>query len=505
MHSLLWFIAVNLANVMSIDFEPYERRGNLRMISISEKNYSDSCLSGLSNTNSSQFSGPARFLKYPDGTLHSVRIPYPGWTSARIMGDIVYILLTEVMGYSAVLIETPTIFDSHLVNFAAGCNNPDDETCAERDFERPIVHFTLETWDRGYKRNLAIPLDVRPVLLSVLSYDLIDEWYLWRDVVNAGWNSSAHLSLDHYRSYDASAFAPHAFFDPWTRVFELIPLDTIVRCSDMTAELGIDRATEQYTRATGDAGVQCSNNDTVWFAPACRANNATCVPLLLQYNVDIAMQIAAFLRMPLAIIMVGPGPAGDYEAYNRAVGARVHITHTHTDTHTDTHRHTQTQTQTHTDTHTHTHTHTHTPGAVGPVAFRVVSARRRFFGRGGPAAGAAGAAAARPHRLPRPHLQHRQRPGPPPPAPHPRLPLCAPRAGLARARRSGARLPASPGLPCIACFPCVARPASLASLPAAGRIVPGLPGPPGPPRAGAGWCSGALGAWGGWGLTAGHG
>jgi hypothetical protein len=68
------------------------------------------------------------------------------------------------------------------------------------------VHFTLETWDRGYTRSLAIPQDVRPVLLSVLSYDLLDEWYLWRDVVDAGWNSSAHLSLDHYRSYDASAF-----------------------------------------------------------------------------------------------------------------------------------------------------------------------------------------------------------------------------------------------------------------------------------------------------------
>jgi hypothetical protein len=237
-----------------------------------------------------------RVLKYPDGTSHPVRIPYPNWTSARIMGDIIYILLTEVMGYSAVLFETSALFDSHVVNYAAGCYDPDDETCAERNFERPSVHFTLETWDRGYARALNIPLDVRPVLLSVLSYDLLDEWYLWRDVVDAGWNSTAHLSLDHYRSYDASVFAPHVFFDPWTRVLDLIPPDTIVRCAEMTAAAGIDRAADQYTRATGDAGVQCVRNDSVWLAPACRAAPGTCVPLMVQYSVDIAMQVAAHHR-----------------------------------------------------------------------------------------------------------------------------------------------------------------------------------------------------------------
>lgn len=316
----IWVCAITVASVVSLEVD---RQESLRQISLTEKTYLDRCLADSFNitdrkANSSQSS---RFLKYPDGTSHPVKIPYPNWTSARILGDIVYILLTEVMGYAAVLVETPSIFDSHMASYVAGCKDPDDENCVDRNFERPSMHFTLETWGRGYKRILNIPLEVRPVLLSVLSYDLVDEWYLWRDIVNAGYNSSAHLSLDYWRSYDASAFAPHLFFDPWTRVFDLIPRDTIVRCADMTADLGIDRATDQYTKVTGDTGVQCANGDRVWFSPACRANNATCIPLILQYNVDMAMQIATLLNMPLAIILVSPGPAGDYADYNRAARA----------------------------------------------------------------------------------------------------------------------------------------------------------------------------------------
>ena len=93
-----------------------------------ETNYSSVCLSkDLANTNYSR-----RYLVYPDQTLHSVRVPHPGWMSARVVGDIAYILLSEVMGYSTVLFDVGAIFSPHVVNYVAGCLDPDDASCKMR-------------------------------------------------------------------------------------------------------------------------------------------------------------------------------------------------------------------------------------------------------------------------------------------------------------------------------------------------------------------------------------
>ena len=238
-----------------------------------------------------------------------------------MLGDIVYILVSEIMGYSAVLYDTNTLFDEQIVSAAAGCQDADDLACKNRDFENPIVHFTIETWDRGHERATSLSESIRPVLLGIQSYDLEDEWYLWPDVLLAGFNSPSHLSLDYYRYYNASSFSPHVFFDTYSEVLELLPPSVLVRCSSMDADSSaIFRNTRQYTRATGDAAVGCIN-DTVWLSPSCRAAPATCVPLMLQYNFDRAMQLASFLDMPLAIFMVGPGPAGVYAEYYAAAGA----------------------------------------------------------------------------------------------------------------------------------------------------------------------------------------
>ena len=155
-------------------------------------------------------SNESRSLVYPDGSRHSVRIPYPAWASARIVGDIAYILLTEAMGYNAVLHELDTILDQDVVIYAAGCK---DLFCNKYDVWNPEIHLTLETSNMGASRLLSLPTDIRPVLLGLLSYDLFDQWYTWPQVVQAGIDSDSHLSLDYYRSYDSNLFDPSLFFD----------------------------------------------------------------------------------------------------------------------------------------------------------------------------------------------------------------------------------------------------------------------------------------------------
>jgi ABC-type proline/glycine betaine transport system substrate-binding protein len=74
-----------------------------------------------------------RFLDYLDGTQHPVKVPYAGWTSAQIIGNIANIILKEIMGYSTVLMKSDGLLDETMVNFAAGCLEPEDPNCTVRD------------------------------------------------------------------------------------------------------------------------------------------------------------------------------------------------------------------------------------------------------------------------------------------------------------------------------------------------------------------------------------
>ena len=245
----------------------------------------------------------SHFLIYNDGTEHSVYIPYPAWGSAQVIANIAYILIKEVMNYSVVLIKTESISSEHPVNYAAGCVDPDDPNCTEHDAWDPKVHFTLETWEGGHQRATILNEDVRPDLLNVLSYTLIDSWYVPESVFKDGLHHNPPLSLDYYRSYDATYYDASRIFDKWEKLIQLLPKNNIVRCSSMTPGSAFPRHTDNYIAVTNDTDVECQHNDSVWFSPACRSNRSRCVPLLISYNFDVAMQLAFFHNLPLAIVM----------------------------------------------------------------------------------------------------------------------------------------------------------------------------------------------------------
>jgi hypothetical protein len=301
--SPFWLIVA----VAAINYPIFERKQPTR------------CLGPTSAVHTLNGTSELHYLVYPDKSLHSVRLPYPSWTSAQVLANIAYILYHEVMNYSVVLVDTTTIFDEHVINYAAGCSDPDDTKCVQRDAYNPTVHVTFETWSGGDIRAATLPEDVRPTLISVLDYDIVDEWYLWQDVVDDGLMSEDHLSLDYYRSYDANNFKPHKYFDQWTRIFELLPDEVIVRCSQIPPNSALLRNTNDYIKFTNDTGIQCSQNDTVWFSPACRDNTSECLPLIIHHYPYFAMQVSYFLRMPLAVVMVAPGRGGLYSEFYSAI------------------------------------------------------------------------------------------------------------------------------------------------------------------------------------------
>jgi len=97
--------------------------------------------------------------------------------------------------------------------------------------------------------------------------------------------------------------------------------ELIVRCSDLPDEERGAEILEFYTTLTGDTEVSCMSESIsgcengVWFLKSCRENKDRCVPLIIQYSMDFAMQVSYFLDMPLAIMLIASGKDDNYQEY----------------------------------------------------------------------------------------------------------------------------------------------------------------------------------------------
>ena len=90
-------------------------------------------------------------------------------------------------------------------------------------------------------------------------------------------------------------------------MFELVPPELFLRCSEMVPGSLNDRFAALYTQVTSDTDLRCYHNDTVWFSPSCRHNTTECIPTLVHYATFKIMQLSYFLEMPLAVAVVLPG------------------------------------------------------------------------------------------------------------------------------------------------------------------------------------------------------
>jgi hypothetical protein len=259
--------------------------------------------------------------------------------SARICGEISYILLSEVLGYKAYLFDTDNIASCHPINYAAGCSDGDDISGRDCNIDDPLVHITVESWMGGFRRVNMLPERLRPVMLSTLDYTLVDQYFIWPDAHFDSYAANCRALLDDYRTYslpdDSTSDCPHvsSVFTPWKSVYDTIKnmsyqnaqgkdQKLIIRCSEMTEADARDAVTlERYTRLTGDTEVSCMSEsisgyeDGVWFSKSCRENKDRCIPLVIQYTMDFAMQISYFLDMPVAVMMIASGKHKNYTEY----------------------------------------------------------------------------------------------------------------------------------------------------------------------------------------------
>ena len=232
------------------------------------------------------------------------------------------------MGYSSILI-VDNGEDQAVVSQVAGCVDMLDPLCSKFDLSDPQVHFTLETWMYGIRRQQSLPSSIQPSLLEVHSYFVDDGYYMWASTINKVPSKPHHIDIDDYIPYNVlHRNDVHRFFDSWETVYDLLTPANIMRCSDFFSpeapsvfafgNSGLE-SLANYERATGDRAFRCGVNDTVWFSPACRSNTSACVPLVVMYYFDAAIQRATLLNLPLAVIMSNVWVTGDYGPYLSAI------------------------------------------------------------------------------------------------------------------------------------------------------------------------------------------
>ena len=274
-------------------------------------------LSSMSFCIDTQSSYAPMKLKYPDGSLHPVLIPFASWESAQIVSNIAYLLITEAMEYSAILVDGIT-WSPQAVNLVAGCFTTDN--CSKFDITNPGLHFTVESWSGGILQVQALPSNLRPVIASVLNYNTYDGPFVWQKVVDAGMQGKEHLPMNYYTSYNANYHKPFLYFDPWNKLLEVISEEIIVRCSDMLDPgSSFYPAIQNYLKHTTDSNISCYYNDSLWFSPACRRNLTECVPTLIQYDNINMMQQAYWLDLPIALLRAQSGTPAIDGAYYAAI------------------------------------------------------------------------------------------------------------------------------------------------------------------------------------------
>ena len=248
-------------------------------------------------------------LQYPDGSMRPIRIPNPLHTSGKISALISNILLSEILGYSTIFVDESNLSSRALFD-VAGCAGASLIDCDKWELENPKIHFAVEVSDKEEIDMKSLSINVQPILLNILGYDLDDGYFFWDHINQQGRLSECPSELSHFESYNASSHAPHKYFDSWDWFLDEIPEHIFVNCSDIfsgafSAGLSTSAADAKatYTLLTNDTHFEC-HADRVWFSPACRQNTSLCVPLVLYSNFDWAMQRAALLNMPLAVALL---------------------------------------------------------------------------------------------------------------------------------------------------------------------------------------------------------
>eukprot|EP00435_Cladocopium_sp_Y103_P049846 s245_g15.t1 len=266
-----------------------------------------------------------------NGESYPVGLAYGNWASAKVLAEIVRIVLEEIVGYNAQRPESG--YSDTVASFRAlfGCTNPADSSdntgCSDGDTRS---HVMMEYWSSGYVLTFNSLVEANPNFAAFRASNLfngLEGMYISKAV----WEQKTAAPLLDTKE------ALHEDQQPWTYFDAISAFDTS-KLMPCTSTLLMDKdIMASYLKVTGDtAGVYLKPESLDEYAGVCHANHwwlapgecrtssgLRCVPWITGgngWNLEQYMQKATVWQIPLAI-----GVASDWTAFTELPKTMKHL------------------------------------------------------------------------------------------------------------------------------------------------------------------------------------
>ncbi|CAK9062708.1 unnamed protein product [Durusdinium trenchii] len=208
------------------------------------------------------------------------------WESNSLLIHMTALMIREVLGFHAEVDPTVGGNGASPVFALAGCtdfNDKDNRVCGVQE---TTIHVSVDSWIGSYASTQNQFAKEYPRLaaedLGSMGYAGEESMYVSRAILQAAYSESG-LALDFYKSYNTTHHDPKKYFGS----IHDVNLSELALCNE--TDLSDRNQMSDYAKYSGDYDgvvnqsdgtfVAKCTNDRWWYAPACRRNASTCIPV----------------------------------------------------------------------------------------------------------------------------------------------------------------------------------------------------------------------------------
>ncbi|CAK9062498.1 unnamed protein product [Durusdinium trenchii] len=237
------------------------------------------------------------------------------WESNSLLIHMAALMIREGLGFHAQVNPTVGGNGGSQVFALAGCTDFNDKANMECGTQETTIHVSVDSWIGSYASTQNQFAKEYPRLaaedLGSMGYAGEESMYVSRAILQAAYSESG-LALDFYKSYNTTHHDPKKYFGS----IHDVDLSELALCNE--TDLSDRNQMSDYAKYSGDYDgvvnqsdgtfVAKCTNDRWWYAPACRHNASTCIPVFTAgtgWKAQPMMQWSTAYGIPAALAVSG--------------------------------------------------------------------------------------------------------------------------------------------------------------------------------------------------------